>query len=125
MTEYIMYLRQFKVIGTTQSYMTIHYQVSFFTFGKCIKELGKDTHQDYHLKSTRTKRKLHKSSRSRFLLKTETKLQGTGLCKKARFLLHRKQVVHPLGTATSQSMDVYCEVGIELKHTNSMKQSIS
>jgi hypothetical protein len=45
-TEYVIYLRQFNVTRTTQSYMAIHYQVNFFQFGKYVKELGKDTHYD-------------------------------------------------------------------------------
>jgi len=81
MTEYVIYLQQFKVTGTTQSYMTIHCKVNFFQFGKYVKELGKDTHQDYDLKSMRTKRKSRTSRRTRFRLKTKTKLRGTGQCK--------------------------------------------
>jgi len=104
--------------------MTFHYKVNFFQFGKYVKELGKDTHQDYDLKNTRTKRKRHTSRRTRIHLKIKTKLRGTGQCKKAKFVFHIKQGLRPLDTAPSRLMDVYCEDRIELKNTNSMEQGI-
>jgi len=118
---YMINLRQFNVTRTTQSYMTIHYQVNFFQFGKYVKELGKDTHPDYDLKSKRTKRKRHTSRRTRFRLKIKTKMRGTGQCKKVKFVFHTKLGLHPLDTTTSQLIDVYCEDRIDLKDIISME----
>jgi hypothetical protein len=68
--------------------------------------------------------KSHTSRRTRIRLKTKTKMRGTGQCKKVKFVFHTKQGLHPLDTATSQLIDVYCEDRIELKDTISMEQTI-